>query len=64
MASSILLPLLFFLMGFMENPSNAKEGLDREDPLSALLVVLAANLLQWVVNHAVVDGSLSHPPRS
>jgi retron-type reverse transcriptase len=49
------------LNGIPEKPFNCKRGVRQSDPLSPLLFVLAADLLQTVVNRAWHAGILNYP---
>lgn len=49
------------LNGIPSKPFNRKRGVRQGDPLSPLLFMLAANLLQTIVNKAWVNGILKHP---
>src|ERR1041384_7255653 len=48
-------------MGFLGNNSGARGGVRQGDPLSRLLFVLAADLLQSVVNAMLASGRLELP---
>lgn len=48
-------------MGSMESPFSAKRGVRQGDPLSPLLFVMSADLLQSVVNDAAHNDILHHP---
>jgi hypothetical protein len=49
------------LNGVLGNPFKCKRGVRQGDPLSPLLFILAADLLQSVVTSAASEGLLLHP---
>jgi len=49
------------LNGILGKPFHYKRGVRQGDPLSPLLFVLAADLLQSIINKAWHDGILDHP---